>query len=124
MYDDEVDFSNVEKLLPVPTGYRILVALPALDEKSAGGIIKPDQYLDLERVASIIALVISLGPDAYGDKTKFPTGAWCKQGDWVLIRSYAGTRFTIKGQEYRLLNDDTIDGVVPDPRAIKRVGAA
>lgn len=124
MYDDEVDFSNVEKLLPAPTGYRVLVALPTVEEKSKGGIIKPDQYLDLERVASIVAMVVSLGPDAYGDTAKFPNGAWCKQGDWVMIRSYAGTRFTINGQEYRLINDDTIDAVVPDPRAIKRVGAA
>jgi co-chaperonin GroES (HSP10) len=124
MYDDEVDFSKIEKLLPAPTGYRILIGLPAVIEKTEGGIYKPEDYLKLEQTASIVGLVISVGPDAYSDKTKFPTGAWCKQGDWVMIRSYAGTRFTINKQEYRLINDDTIDGVVPDPRAIKRVGAA
>lgn len=124
MYDDEVDFSQVEKLLPTPSGYHLLVALPKVDDKTKGGVLKPDQYVDLERVASIVGLVVKTGPDAYLDKVKFPNGAWCKDGDWVMIRSYAGTRFLINGEEYRLLNDDSIDAVVPDPRAIKRVGAA
>lgn len=124
MYDDEVDFSKIEELLPMPCGYHVLVALPKIDEKSKGGVIKPDQYLDLERVACIVALVVKMGPDAYNDANKFPNGAWCKNGDWVMIRSYAGTRFLLNGEEYRLLNDDSIDAVVPDPRAIKRVGAA
>lgn len=123
MYDDEVDFSQIEKLLPKPTGYRILVALPGIDSKTGGGIIKTDTEVERERAASIVGVVLTLGPDAYADKTKFPSGAWCEQGNWVMIRSYAGTRFMINGEEYRLINDDSVDAVVPDPRAVKRVGA-
>lgn len=123
MYEDEVDFSKIEELLPKPAGYRLLVALPKVQEKTKGDILKPESYIKLEEAASIVALVITVGPDAYADTAKFPNGPWCKQGDWVMIRSYAGTRFLINDEEYRLINDDTIDGVVPDPRAIARVGA-
>ena len=64
--------------------------------------------------------VLDVGPDAYGDKTKFPNGPWCKAGDFVLVRTYSGTRFKIYGREFRLLNDDQIDAVVDDPRGITR----
>jgi hypothetical protein len=54
------------------------------------------------------------------DKTKFPTGPWCKQGDFVLVRPNSGTRLVIHGREFRIINDDTVEGVVQDPRGIKR----
>lgn len=123
MYDDDVDFSDIEKLLPQPTGYRILVALPKVLGKTDGGIIKTDTEQAREREASIVGVVMSLGSDAYSDPAKFPNGPWCKLGDWILLRSYAGTRFMINGEEFRLINDDSVDGIVPDPRAVKRVGA-
>ena len=64
--------------------------------------------------------VLAMGPDCYMDAIKFPSGAWCKVNDWVLFRSYSGTRFKIKGQEFRILNDDTIEAVIGDPRLIER----
>lgn len=111
---------KTQTMLPVPQGYHILIALPAIKDKSDGGIIIPDDPAAREHTASIVGNVISMGADAYEDKTKFPTGPWCKVGDWVMFRSYSGTRFKIKGQEFRLINDDTVNAVVADPRLIER----
>ena len=107
-------------LLPKPSGYRILIALPRVAEKTTGGIIRTDTSRINEETASNLGFVLALGPDAYGDKRKFPTGAWCKEGDFVVLRSYSGTRFRVRGQELRLVNDDMIEAVVEDPRSFER----
>lgn len=113
--DDEV----LSKL-PDPTGYHLLIAMPSIEEKTDGGVILPDKLKDAEQTASIIGLVLKLGPDAYKDEGKFPTGPWCKEEDYIMFRSYSGTRFKIGKQEFRLINDDTVEAIVPDPRAYKR----
>ena len=109
-----------ERHLPRPQGYKILVAIPAPKEKSDGGIIIPDMLKDAEKTASIYGNVIALGPDAYADALKFPSGPYCEQGDWVIFKSYSGTRFRINGEEFRLINDDTVEAVVDDPRTVTR----
>ena len=106
--------------LPIPVGYKILVTLPKIEEKTAGGIIKPDSVVDREETAANIGFVVALGPDAYKDRDKFPTGPWCKEGDFIIMRPYSGTRMYIDGEEFRMLNDDSIDGVVADPRGFSR----
>ena len=106
--------------LPEPTGYRLLIALPEIDEKTEGGVIMPDGLRKDESTASIIGFVLKTGPDAYSDKERFPNGAWCKEGDFVIFRSYSGTRFKVAGKEFRLINDDTVEGVVDDPRGYTR----
>lgn len=118
MYDTNID---VEKsCIPDPTGYHLLVALPTIAEKTAGGIIRPDQLRQAEATATIFGYVVSMGPDAYqGDK--FKTGPWCKVGDWVMFRSYSGTRFKIDDQEFRLINDDMVEATVESPEKIVRV---
>lgn len=108
-----------EDALPVPAGYRILIAIPKKDEK-IGSILTPDEWRKREETASIVGCVIRIGPDAYKDQDKYPTGPWCEVGDWVVFRSYSGTRLSVKGQEFRLINDDTVEGVVSDPTAIVR----
>jgi len=107
--------------LPEPRGYKILIALPEPDEKTEGGILKAKQTLHVEEIGSICGFVLKLGPDAYKDKSRFPTGPYCKEQDWVLMRSYSGTRFKIHGKEFRLINDDSVEGVVEDPRGIEKV---
>ena len=107
--------------LPVPRGYRLLVAMPQMQEKTQGGIYLPDKEKDRESTASIFGKVIKMGDDAYMDAGKFPNGPWCDEGDWVVFRSYSGTKFKIDNQEYRLINDDTVEGVVNDPSNIERV---
>jgi len=107
--------------LPDPKGYKILIALPDPDEKTEGGIIKAKQTLEVEEIGSLCGFVLKMGDDAYKDKTRFPNGPYCKEGDWVLMRSYSGTRFKIHGKEFRLINDDSVEAVVDDPRGIEKV---
>jgi co-chaperonin GroES (HSP10) len=104
--------------LPEPKGWKMLVALPKVASKTKGGIYKPNQAVHLEEVGSIIGLVLKQGDLAYQDESKFPSGPWCEVGDYVIMRSYSGTRMNVGGQEFRLINDDTIEAVVSDPRGV------
>ena len=111
---------GLQSKLPEPTGYRLLIALPEISEKTEGGVFMPDGLKKDESTASIIGFVLKAGPDAYSDTSRFPGGAWCKEGDFVIFRSYSGTRFKIQGKEFRLINDDTVEAVVDDPRGYTR----
>ena len=115
----ELDEETTRKL-PEPKGYKLLIAIPKLEEKTQGGVIIPDKLKGLEQTASIVGLVIALGDAAYKDAEKFPDGPYCKEGDFVIFRSYSGTRFKVQGKEFRLINDDTVEGVVDDPRGYSR----
>lgn len=106
--------------IPMPTGYRILVQPVKVKQETESGIYLPDQAVDRENIATVVSFVIKLGPDCYKDATRFPSGPWCKEGDFVVTRSYSGTRLNLKGQELRLINDDTVEAVVEDPRGIIR----
>ena len=107
--------------MPKPKGYKILIALPEPDEKTDGGIIKASQTIYAEEVGSIVGFVLDMGPDAYANHGRFPTGPFCKKGDWIVMRSYSGTRFLVHGREFRLINDDSVEAVVEDPRGIVKV---
>lgn len=107
--------------LPEPCGWKILIALPEVEDKTEGGIIKASETLQAEELSTIIGFVMKLGPLAYRDVVRFPTGPWCKEGDFVLMRAYSGTRIKIHGKEFRLINDDTVEAVVDDPRGIAKV---
>ena len=109
------------KQLPEPSGYHILIGIPESEEKTDGGILKAKQTIEIEETATIVGFVLKLGPDCYQDKKRFPSGAWCKEGAFILMRSYSGTRISIHGKEFRLINDDTVEAVVQDPRGIRRV---
>jgi co-chaperonin GroES (HSP10) len=109
------------KQLPDPTGYHILVGLPDVDEKTDGGILKTVDSVRAEEVSSIVGFVIKLGPECYSDKKRFPNGPWCREGDFIIMRPYSGTRIMIHGKEFRLINDDTVEAVVEDPRGVGRV---
>lgn len=108
------------KQLPEPTGYHILVALPEAEEKYESGLIKADETRRFEEVLATVFFVVKLGPDCYKDDRKFPNGPWCKEGDFILARPNSGTRLKIHGREFRLINDDTVEAVVQDPRGIRR----
>ena len=107
-------------LLPEPRGYRILCALPHVEEEFEGGIIKADDTKRVEEQTTVVLFVIKLGDLCYKDEARFPTGPWCKEGDFVLTRPYTGTRVVIHGREFRIINDDTVEAVVDDPRGIRR----
>lgn len=111
------------KQLPKPSGYKILCAIPEAEkefEDSEVGLVKADETMRNEEVLTTVLFVVDMGPDCYKDPAKFPTGPWCKQGDFVLVRPNSGTRLVIHGREFRIINDDTVEGVVQDPRGIKR----
>jgi len=112
---------QLENMLPLPVGYRVLIALPQVKETfDDTDLLKSSQTRFEEHIMSIIGLVVDIGEQAYADKDRFPTGPWCKQGDYVMFRANSGTRFKIGGTEYRLMNDDSIEAIVPDPSSITR----
>jgi co-chaperonin GroES (HSP10) len=109
--------------LPVPTGYKILCIVPPVDAKIAGtelDLVRDTATMRQEEHATTVLFVMRLGPDAYKDTTKFPSGPWCKEGDFVLVRTYTGTRMKIFGKEFRVIYDDQVECVVQDPRGITR----
>lgn len=106
--------------LPKPSGYHILCAIPEAEKEFDSGLIKADITLRNEEILTTVLFVVSLGPDCYKDTTKFPSGPWCKVGDFILVRPNSGSRLLIHGREFRLVNDDTVEAVVDDPRGIKR----
>jgi co-chaperonin GroES (HSP10) len=104
-------------------GYKILCAIPEAEkefEESEVGLIKADETMRNEEVLTTVLFVVALGPDCYKDEKRFPSGPWCKQGDFVLVRPNSGSRLLIHGREFRIINDDTVEAVVEDPRGIKR----
>lgn len=117
-----IDKSAEEKAtqIPTPAGYKILCALPEMEETYESGIIKADQTKKFEEALATVYFVVKLGPDCYTDKERYPSGPWCKEGDFILVRPSSGTRIKIHGREFRVINEDTVEGVVQDPRGISR----
>lgn len=108
------------KQLPEPKGYKILVCIPEIEDTYESGLLKADQVMRFEELLTNVLFVVKLGPDCYKDPERFPNGPWCKQGDFVLVRANTGTRVKIHGREFRLINDDSVEAVVEDPRGISR----
>ena len=106
--------------LPKPSGYRILCAIPEIESEYESGLIKADSTIQFEEALTTVLFVVDLGPDCYKDASRFPNGAWCKQGDFILVRPHSGSRLVIHGREFRIINDDSVEAVVDDPRGIKR----
>ena len=121
MYSEvkEVD-QRVANKIPEPSGYKLLIKPLEVKEKTDTGVYMPDSLKSAEQTASVIGFVVKAGPDAYMDEDKFPNGPYCQEGDFVIFRSYSGTRFKIDKQEFRLINDDTVEAVVDDPRGYTR----
>ena len=117
-----LDKSDEEKAtqLPKPSGYRILCAVPEQEKEFESGIAKADETLRIDETLTTVLFVVELGPDCYADKSRFPTGSWCKKGDFILVKPYSGSRLVIHGREFRIINDDTVEAIVDDPRGIKR----
>ena len=120
---DEADIANEQaaKQLPDPKGWKILCALiEAKDEFENSLIKKAKETMKVEEQTSPVLFVLKIGDLAYKDEAKFPTGAWCKKGDFIITRAYSGTRVMIYGKEFRIINDDQVEAVVEDPRGITR----
>jgi co-chaperonin GroES (HSP10) len=118
----EVPHTTEEKAkqLPAPSGYKILVAIPEIDDTYESGLVKAGSTVHYEEVLATVFFVVALGPDCYTDKERYPTGPWCKPGDFIVTRPNSGSRLKIHGKEFRIINEDTVDAVVQDPRGISR----
>jgi len=116
----KMELSAIDRL-PQPVGYRLLVIPYYMKQKSSGGIIIPDSVRERESFATVAAYVVKVGPDAYLDANKFPSGPWCGENSWVLMGRYAGNRFKVDGLEVRLINDDNIIATILDPADISYV---
>jgi co-chaperonin GroES (HSP10) len=109
------------KQLPDPKTFHILCVVPdAMEEYADSSLIKSSQTMHFEEVLTQVLFVVKLGPDAYADKSRFPNGPSCKEGDFIIVRPNSGTRMKIHGREFRILNDDSVEATVEDPRGITR----
>jgi co-chaperonin GroES (HSP10) len=104
--------------IPTPTGWRIAILPYRGAEKTKGGIALAEETQRKQQVSTVCGYVLKVGPVAYGDEVKFPTGPWCKEGDWIIFGRYAGARIPIDGGEIRLINDDEVLGIVADPEDV------
>ena len=126
MADIDIEQTKAEaerkaKQIPVPSGFRILCMVPKIEDTFGDSlIVKAEESMRVEEQTTLVLFVAELGPSAYADKTRFPDGPWCKKGDFVVVRAYSGTRLKIHGTEWRIINDDTVEAVVEDPRGISR----
>ena len=120
IYSSEATAEEKASQLPKPSGYHILCAIPEVDKMYDSGLAKAGETMHIEEVLTTVLFVVELGPDCYKDPNKFPSGPWCKKGDFVLVRPNSGSRLVIHGRECRMINDDTVEGTVADPRGIKR----
>ena len=119
---DTVSEQELDSQLPVPVGYRLLIALPDIDDHYQDtSLLKTESEKQREYILSIMGIVLDMGTGAYADKERFPDGPWCKVGDYVMFRMNTGTRFKVNGKEFRLMNDDSIEAVIADPRGICKV---
>jgi hypothetical protein len=122
-YNWESTMEEKGKQLPRPSGYRILCAIPEAEKEIEGtsiSLLKSAEMMRNEETLTTVLFVVDMGPDCYKDDKRFPSGPWCKPGDFVLIRPHAGSRLVIHGREFRIINDDTVEGIVDDPRGIRR----
>jgi co-chaperonin GroES (HSP10) len=120
MYRSEATAEEKATQLPRPSGWKILCAIPEIEKEYDSGLVKADETLRHEEILTTVLFVVDLGPDCYLDKTRYPTGPWCKKGDFILVRPNAGSRLVIHGREFRMINEDSVEGVVDDPRGIRR----
>jgi co-chaperonin GroES (HSP10) len=119
--DTKEEVARKAQQIPQPTGYHILCMVPKIDDTYGdSGLVKASETLRVEEQATMVLYVAKVGPQAYKDAARFPDGPWCKEGDFVITRAYAGTRVLIHGTEWRIINDDTVEAVVDDPRGIRR----
>lgn len=109
------------KQVPDPVTYHLLCVLPEANEEYEGGLLKASQTMHFEELLSPVLFVVKMGPDAFKDEKRFPSGASCKVGDFILVRPNTGTRMKIHGREFRIINDDSVEAVIQDPRGVQRV---
>ena len=90
-----------------PLGERVFVKVSAAEEKTAGGILLPDNAKEKPQVGEVVAV----GPgkrDEKGTRVELEVSV----GDKVLYSKYAGTDIKLGTEEYVLLSEKDILAVV------------
>lgn len=105
--------------MPIPRGARLLCELVEVEEKSEGGILLTNNTKQLAHTASQCMRVVAMGDMAYKDPVRFPTGPWCEEGQYVLVKPFAGVRLQAGDTSYRMIYDDMVECVIPDPSVVK-----
>ena len=108
--------------IPNPSTYHLLCMVPQAEEEYESGLVKAGNTMHYEEVLTPVLFVAKMGPDAFKDTKRFPSGPSCKEGDFIIVRPNSGTRLKIHGTEWRIINDDSVEAVVEDPRGIQRAG--
>jgi co-chaperonin GroES (HSP10) len=108
--------------IPNPATFHLLCMVPQAEEEYESGLAKAGNTMHYEEVLTPVLFVAKMGPDAFKDEKRFPSGPSCKVGDFVIVRPNSGTRLKIHGTEWRIINDDSVEAVVEDPRGIQRAG--
>lgn len=100
-----------------PTGYHILAAQYIRPQKSSGGILFADKSKSEDKWQGRVGLVLALGPDAYSDTAKFPSGPWCKPGDFIVWPAVEAATSRIEyGQ--RGASERAVLVMIPDDRVL------
>jgi co-chaperonin GroES (HSP10) len=108
--------------IPNPATFHLLCMVPQAEEEYESGLAKAGNTMHYEEVLTPVLFVAKMGPDAFKDEKRFPSGPSCSVGDFVIVRPNSGTRLKIHGTEWRIINDDSVEAVVEDPRGIQRAG--
>ena len=108
------------KQIPDPVTYHLLCMLPEAKEEYEGGLLKASTTIQYEELLSPVLFVAKMGPDAFKDEKRFPSGPSCQTGDFILVRPNSCTRMKIHGTEWRIINDDSVEATIQDPRGIQR----
>ena len=116
----DVDIKETATQLPKACGYSILCAVPDIEAQYDSGILKSEETKRNEEILCVVYFVVDLGPDCYIDKDKFPSGPYCKKGDFVLVAAHTGIQVNIHGKAFRIIYDDQVRSVVQDPRGVRR----
>jgi len=96
--------------LPAPSGWKLMILMLTIPEKSAGGIIVMDDAKEQRSLSSPQGVVLAMGPAAYTDRERFSVNgelvAWHEVGDRITLIKYDASMFQIaNGQRLGFLND-------------------
>lgn len=89
-----------------PLGDRVLIQRAEAEEKTSGGILLPESAKDKPKEG----MVIACGDGAIVDGKRQPLSV--KAGDRVLFSSYAGSEVKYQGEEYMIMREDDILGII------------
>jgi chaperonin GroES len=90
-----------------PLQDRVIVRRLEEEEKTRGGIIIPDTAKEKPMEGKVVAVGPGKVLDS-GNKVKLTV----KKGDRILFGKYAGTEIKIEGEDYLIMREDDILGII------------